>query len=60
MEDELIISTSFPFKGCVNCPNLKSETDQMYADGKLAVIIISCANKDICQNAYDVWKGEEK
>ena len=58
MEDELIISCNFPFKKCVKCKELKLETSPMYADGALAVLIISCSNKDICQNAYDIWKGE--
>ena len=59
MEDELIVSTNFPFKKCVRCTGLALDTSGMYADGALAVVIVSCANKDICQNAYDIWKGED-
>ena len=58
MGDELIISCNFPFKECVKCKELTLDTSAMYADNALAVVVISCTNKDICQNAYEVWKGE--
>lgn len=59
MDEELIVTTSFPFKKCIRCTGLALESSGLYADGALAVVIVSCSNKDICQNAYDVWKGEE-
>lgn len=59
MEDELIVTCNFPFKRCTKCKELKLETNLLYSDDTVAVIVMSCENKEICQNAYDIWKGEE-
>ena len=59
MDDDLVISTNFPFKRCGKCREMIPDANAMYVDGSPAVIVVGCANKDICQNAYDVWKGDD-